>query len=445
MYTDAGTIKLPVRREAKTEIPVTLGQQPKLVKSKFDKGTMSAGGGRDSWPCVSRSQRCSIHRIWSIRRVFLAQAMILVTAVCLWATPQPARQAGSALTAEHLPPAAGFVGSRVCAGCHNSVGSSQLETRMAHSGTAAADSEFLRAHPDMAVRMGPYLYRIQLQVDHAMYSVSQGAQTVSVPLLFAFGDGMSGQTFVFRRDGAYYEARVSFYTSLNGLDLTMGHPPATPGSIEDALGRRMEPSEVRRCFSCHFTGPVINGQLRVQQMMPGVTCEYCHGPGERHVMAMRAGDFRQTFIFNPARLSPADSVKFCGSCHRTLQNVRAMGMRGVLTVRFQPYRLVLSRCWNPDDARITCISCHDPHQKIRYDVSYYDSKCLACHLLRPATKQTPSHPGAACPVGKSNCVTCHMPQGELPGSHTLFTDHLIRIVKPNEPFPEEMPPASQNP
>jgi hypothetical protein len=320
-----------------------------------------------------------------------------------------------------------------------------MDTPMARSGTIAADSKFLRAHPDMAVRMGSYLYQVQLQSDRAIYSVSEGAQKISVPLLLTFGDGRSGQTFVFERNGAYYETRVSFYTALNGLDLTMGHLPTTPGSIEDALGRRMASPEVRHCFSCHFTGAVMNGQLRVRRMMPGVTCENCHGPGERHVSAMKTGNFRQTFIFNPARLSPADSVKFCGSCHRTLKDVRALGLRGVLTVRFQPYRLVLSRCWNPNDARITCVACHDPHQNLHYNVSFYDSKCLACHLLAPASKLTPSHPGAPCPVGTRNCVTCHMPQGELPGSHTSFTDHLIRIAQPNEPFPDEIPSSSQNP
>ena len=45
-------------------------------------------------------------------------------------------------------------------------------------------------------------------------------------------------------------------------------------------------------------------------------------------------------------------------------------------------------------------------------------------------------PGAkACPVAKTNCVSCHMPKLDLPGAHYKFTDHRIRIVKPNEPYP----------
>ena len=34
--------------------------------------------------------------------------------------------------------------------------------------------------------------------------------------------GQAGQTYVFERNGTYYESRVSFYNALRGLDLTMG-------------------------------------------------------------------------------------------------------------------------------------------------------------------------------------------------------------------------------
>jgi hypothetical protein len=47
----------------------------------------------------------------------------------------------------------------------------------------------------------------------------------------------------------------------------------------------------------------------------------------QHVAALSTGhaDLASAAIFNPARLSPVDSVDFCGSCHRTWADV-AMGM-----------------------------------------------------------------------------------------------------------------------
>lgn len=357
----------------------------------------------------------------------------------------PTQRAAPAARAHHPAQSIAFVGTKVCAECHTPEAATQPGTPMAHAGKLASDSEVLRINPDMSVRIGPYFYRIQLQAGRATYSVSDGAQTISVPLLLAVGDGVGGQTYVFERNGGYWESRVSFYASINGLDLTIGQRHGPHDSVAEAMGREMTPEGASACFSCHFTGAVSNGQLHVPQMTPGVTCEHCHGPGERHVAAMKRGDVQHLFITNPARLSPGDSVKFCGSCHRTIQDVHALGLRSVVTIRFQAYRLVLSRCWNPNDARITCLACHDPHQNLPDDVSYYDSKCLACHLQKPASTLTRDHPGAACPVGTSNCVDCHMPRGELPGGHTVFTDHFIHVAKPGEPFPEENPSPSIHP
>ena len=50
-------------------------------------------------------------------------------------------------------------------------------------------------------------------------------------------------------------------------------------------------------------------------------------------------------IMNPKRLSPGESVDFCGSCHGTYWDVELSGGTGVATARFPAYRLEKSRCW----------------------------------------------------------------------------------------------------
>jgi len=57
----------------------------------------------------------------------------------------------------------------------------------------------------------------------------------------------------------------------------------------------------------------------------------------------------------------------------------------------------------------------------------YDNKCVACHITGSRAH--------ACPTGKQDCAGCHMPKYEIPGSHHLFSDHQIRIVKTNEMYP----------
>jgi Cytochrome c554 and c-prime len=257
--------------------------------------------------------------------------------------------------------------------------------------------------------------------------------------LWAFGLGRMGQTPLYRRHDAFYESRVSYYSSPGALDITPGHARAVPVNLEDALGRQQEPSEIQRCFGCHTTASTTNDQFDPSHAFPGVTCEACHGPGARHIAAIKAGTENSTdLILNPGRLEPVDSVDFCGACHRTWQDVVGSGLIGVgiLNIRFAPYRLENSKCWKQQDARITCIACHDPHKPLVREASSYDSRCLQCHKLRGASKSRLAIAKiAACPVAVQNCVTCHMPKYEPPNLHSSFTDHWIRIARPGKPYP----------
>ncbi len=308
---------------------------------------------------------------------------------------------------------------------------------MAHASTPAANAAILTSHERLGFLVGPYSYQIARTQDGAAYSVIDGARTLSVPLGWALGFGEVGQTYVYQRNGIFYESRLSYYKTLEGLDFTTGHSRRAPSSLENALGRPMDFAETRHCFGCHTTASTTGNRLDLNRLIPGVTCEACHGPGARHVAAMKAGEFeqRRKSIFNPRGLNPVDSVEFCGACHRSFWDVASPGEAGISTIRFQPYRLETSRCWRTRDARITCVGCHNPHQALVRDLRSYDVRCLGCHVSTKSSKAIRDHPGAACQVSTKDCVTCHMPKYEVPGMHSKFTDHRIRIVRKGAPFP----------
>lgn len=144
----------------------------------------------------------------------------------------------------------------------------------------------------------------------------------------------------------------------------------------------------------------------------------------------------RALIFDPGKLSPVDSVDFCGACHETWWDIKLTGISGIANVRSQPYRLQRSKCWGKGDPRITCVACHDPHVPLVEEAASYDGKCLSCHLTTVGAKVTKEHPGAACPVGTKNCAACHMPKIEVPEMHYAFADHMIRIVRPGDPLPD---------
>jgi hypothetical protein len=338
-----------------------------------------------------------------------------------------------------------YVGPQACARCHQDESKTQHATAMGRALEPVATSEILRGNASLTFRSGPYTYTITRRGDQSIYSVTDGKQTISAPILYAFGQGKAGQTYLLMRDGAFQEARVSFYRKIGGLDWTIGYERVAPPTLEEAVGRTISTDEARNCFGCHTTGGVSGGQLQLDRMMLGVSCEACHGPGADHVLAMEAKDFKNKRIFNPGAMSPDElSQEFCGSCHRSAEAVSSNSKLGGLnSVRFQPYRLFTSRGHDPFDQRLSCTACHNPHEDPKHDEAFYDAKCFACHRSAASLKSAPLARAEAedgrdakpCPVSQKDCSTCHMPKVELPGSHTQFTDHRIRIARRGEPFP----------
>ncbi|MGH9431113.1 MAG: multiheme c-type cytochrome [Terriglobia bacterium] len=328
-----------------------------------------------------------------------------------------------------------YAGCKACASCHATEAATQPSTPMARALSSVADCQILHSHPSLSVKLGRFTYQITTQDGHASYTVTDGHRAIIFPLLYALGQGNAGQTYLYESGGFYYESQVSYFNAIQGLDLTLGHNPEEPASLEEAAGVRLSNNDALRCFACHSTAAANRSGLQLTHMMPGITCQGCHGAGADHVAAMRSGKTENLHIFNPGKLDPQDLVDFCASCHRGALDVADLNVSGVRTVRFQPYRLILSHCFETSGGRLSCLSCHNPHQPLQESVVFYDAKCLACHSAQhlPRLKQT--FKAAVCPVSRKNCVTCHMPKYELPGGHFKFTDHDIRIVHPGEAYP----------
>lgn len=296
---------------------------------------------------------------------------------------------------------------------------------------SVAECTVLREHPLLTFKSGPYSYVIKRDGAQSLYSVTDGSGTITVPITSAFGLGMAGQTYVYEYQGSFYESRVSFYQESNNLDFTMGALRSEPRNLAEALGRKMSNREGLECFNCHATNSVVDKKLDVHGLTPGVQCERCHGSAEAHLSAFKTGKTEGAEMKKLGVLSAEEMNNFCGQCHRTWEQIASGGPQGVANVRFQPYRLTNSKCYDADDKRIRCTACHDPHQNlVRNNPRWYDNRCLACHAQAAEAPH-----GKVCPVARENCVSCHMPKTELPGAHHKFTDHQIRIVRANEKYP----------
>lgn len=327
--------------------------------------------------------------------------------------------------------------STSCAGCHTSQAKVQPDTPMGRAMQWPDADPLFRTHPQMTFRKGPYTYTIEGKGNQPVYSVTDGTKTISLPIHWSFGKG--AQTWVLEKDDELLESMVSYYPSIDGLEITTGDAVLTPKNLDEAVGRKLREGEPKDCFGCHSTGAVSMGKLELQKLEPGVGCEHCHTGAVGHMVAASQGEAYETAPPDLRKLSTEDISNFCGQCHRTWETVVRSRWRGEVDVRFQPYRLANSKCFDGSDPRISCIACHDPHQDlVRADASY-DSKCLTCHASKdePANVASKSHRDAkACKVASAGCVTCHMPKVKLPNGLMTFHDHEIRIVKPGAPYPD---------
>jgi Zn finger protein HypA/HybF involved in hydrogenase expression len=318
---------------------------------------------------------------------------------------------------------------RQCVTCHAAQAKPHPETSMAHAMELVPECVILKTHPLLTFMDGKYSYRIERKGAESLYSVTDGQQTITASIGWAFGLGRAGQTYVFQRDGELYESRVSYYRELDGLDLTTGAVNRRPATLIEAAGRLMGADDKAGCFGCHATNATRGKQLTVDHMTAGIQCERCHGPTGSHLEGLKRRNLKMAQMKELGKVSTEEVSHFCGQCHRTWEDIASGPRLGVLNIRFQPYRLTNSKCYDSEDTRISCIACHDPHQELNRTTSSYDAKCQACHNRGKAMAH-------ACKVSQRDCASCHMPKLEMPGAHHKFTDHEIRIVRANAPYPD---------
>lgn len=398
-------------------------------------------------------------RIW--QHSTLSAALLLLCAVLLARLQGHSRVSAETrtarTTAEHIaserwwptdsrPPRAAYAGNNACATCHADVVRSQQHSEMAQTLRPAEQSPVLQQHLKDSYLLGSYKYTLNRPGNLVQVHVTDTTGSQAAALEWAFGSGEVGQSYLWRApDGSFREGRFNFFASLRGFAATPGRLHGEPVDLGMALGRRVEAFEARTCFSCHTTALTADSGLSHQEILAGIGCEACHGPGKEHIAAMQANaDAPDTRIVSPEHMSPEQSVDLCGACHSTAWDVRLMGATGTQTVRFPAYRLEKSRCWGAHgDDRLTCPACHNPHAPLQRDVTAYDRACLQCHAT--------SHPNAAqatvaaakevssakaCPVASTKCVSCHMQKVELPELHANFTDHMIRVVRSRDAVPD---------
>ena len=315
-----------------------------------------------------------------------------------------------------------------CAECHREIETRQTQSHHSQALRRILDTPFaslLRKNP--IEEAGVVKYSYDPAEGGLAVTTQRDNDSFRALLEWTFGAGAVGHTAVGRIDGRYFEHRISYYAEMGRSSLTPGQPFDTPRNARDALGQVQSPEDAFRCFNCHATGVVkTDAGPDLGKAAPGIQCERCHGPGDRHIAAAKTnptGSEVLRTVLNPGRLAARAVVEYCGECHRAPkagQISTTPELEDALSVRYQPFGLMASRCF-VESKKLSCLTCHDPHEDAhRRDNGFYDAKCASCH-------QATVKPGAHCRRNqKQDCLPCHM-QRTSPMPYLTFTDHRIRV------------------
>lgn len=226
---------------------------------------------------------------------------------------------------------------------------------------------------------------------------------------WAFGAGAQAVTYVTQSgEDTYLEHGLSWYKRSGGLALTPGH--RTPAGV--TYSTFAPDANIIRCFQCHSTGKLaVSATRSIEPAELGVRCEACHGAGGVHAAAPRSDN-----IANPRRLSAVQVNELCGQCHRMppAKGV-STNFENAWNVRHQPVYLSQSACFLKSEGKLSCLSCHQPHEDTKPAA---DAQCATCH----------AQPKHLSPVLNKSCIACHMPVVR-PSPQLGFSNHWIGVYR----------------
>jgi hypothetical protein len=311
--------------------------------------------------------------------------------------------------------------STACAPCHREIYDRYRRTPMALTSGVPPREDLSRA--TFTQTPTGFRYRIYRDRDKLAFEFVKLDIRGSRSLPWFIGSGATARSYLLDDEGYLYEAPVAWYAAAKKWDLAPGYDRyAYPFLTRAALPA---------CLNCHATGvtPVAGTHNRFADppfTAPGIGCERCHGPGERHIASARASD-----IVNPRKVSADRRDSICAQCHlsgearvmragaswntfrpgdRLADSVAIFVRRANpgMTVTSHVEKLQQSACKQAAGDRLWCGTCHDPHGE-RKSVR---ETCSGCHACK--TRQ------------QDNCTGCHMPKSPVTDAqHVVYTDHSI--------------------
>lgn len=354
-----------------------------------------------------------------------------------------------------------YTGDDKCRSCHNEIYNSYHTTGMGKSlykPSQKNETEDFSGNAKIYNEKTDFYYTVYkkgneyFQKEYRINKEGKVIHELEKKIDYVIGSGNNTKSYLYSENGFFYEMPVSWYSEKARWDMSPGY---------QKKNLRFSRPVIQECMNCHnsYSGYVEFSDNKFDvNLIEGIGCERCHGPGELHVRRQTEetdlfsaldNDTIDRTIVNPANLPLEEKLSVCFQCHlqgdvrvfaedrkqsdfrpgMKLEEIKTVFIqdnveKGDFKIASHAARMSLSECFIKSGGGMTCITCHDPHVPSNsVSKELFNGKCKSCHDVQKLS----AFNSKADHGENSSCISCHMRQGATKDvQHVNFTDHWIR-------------------
>ena len=365
-----------------------------------------------------------------------------------------------------------FAGSESCRDCHPAQ-YDEWKRDWHHQALSVPNAKTVKGRFDGAHFKGRSTEATMLTrgSEYLMRTNDRGGVAHEYPVQWLVGGKRMQDALTEIEDGRWQVLPVYFHVTGRGewVDYNEAKQGAV-GPTHPFFWQNFRRTANRECLGCHATGVSVSYDRTSHRWLtsmvePGVGCEACHGPGDRHVETK----LKRDIVSVKALTGPAQNA-VCAACdgsrepiygaldatHRFLPGAKYEAFfepSGLVdgetrsgeyfvdgrpsSSSFEWQAMQQSRCFL--EGGVTCLSCHTaPHAaQGANEIKPGAQLCSGCH--EALTKEVKAHSHHTSATGQS-CVGCHMPK-VVSGVLDHFADHALDVPVPENTVAHGVPNA----